>query len=212
MIAKSGMQWGTLGEWAAAAASVLVVLYALVTRISDRREAVRTFVREEAARVGVWHQGPGTPPENLGGWGMVVENRSSTPITDWTAALWWIRTGSPGSGPHWETHEMSSERLGPLPPGVRRPEQIGADWRNGQGEAVFPAHPANDFRVSMMWRDSADRWWLRYEGQLYGPGNDRYPLPWTTRPNHRAIDIDEVAQLATPKLRRRWWQVWRRLP
>ena len=154
-----------------------------------------------------WFQAPQTPPEFDPEWLMVVANDGDATIYQWEAAVWWVRTGPPGSGPHFETISLTAHTAGPLPPRSRRTQPLVWSAPTPEGR-IFPESPARDFRVSITWQDpDGERWWLRYGGDLL-VSNDRWPLPWSIRGDPPQLpDLDALARRATTAYNSR-----RRLP
>jgi hypothetical protein len=194
------LERGTIGEWLSGVGTLAAVVVALMISHHEHRraqwvEAVQRhrLEREEAARVNVWFENP-----NPGAtwWKFVVDNGGRDAIYEWEAAIWWLRTGPPGPGPHNETYVLSASSDGPLPPGRKLERDLVPNtWMRLPNEALFPKDPAREFRVSIMWRDAADRWWLRYGGDLRGPEAHRWPLPWTVVPDGET-DIDALSYRA----------------
>lgn len=199
------IQWGTAGEWASAIGALLVVGVTILIWRADHRRLEQRLVLDSAAKVNAWFQAPGTPPDNRTYWQMVVANQSDLPVYEWDAAVWWVRTGPPNGGPHYETLSMSSTTHGPLTPHVRRTADL--RFLTPQGE-VLPSNPSQDFRISVTWRDpKGNRWWIRYGGELR-ESTDRWPLPWTLRAEPPGLpDLDALALRALQSGKKKpWWK------
>lgn len=196
------IKWGTVGEWAAAVAAAAVIGFTLSIWLADRRREARRSILAEAAKVNAWYEGPRTNDAEIGAWTLVVANAGASAIYEWTAAVWWTRTGPSGGGTHWETRVLDGVNQGPLAPGDRRKLRI--DLHDAHHGDVFPDHPMNDLRVSITWRDpTGDRWWIRYGSSLLDQA-ERFPEPWNVRGEPQAApDLDRLAARAVPGLGRR---------
>lgn len=192
---------GTIGEWLSGIGTLAAVVVALMINHHEHRraqyvEAVRRNQqeREEAARVNAWYEpdldGRGQMNEGSVEWVLVVDNAYAAPIYDWQAGIWYLPPGQPSV----ESFTPSASTHGRLFPGRRIEERFALGWRR-DGTLLFPRHPTQELRVSIMWRDTAGRWWLRYGGELRGPADHQWPLPWAVATDGET-DIDALSYRA----------------
>jgi hypothetical protein len=196
ILAAGAVQWGTVGEWLAAIATFAAVATVFLMRWLDQRKARMADEQAAASKVNTWYEFDPAMPEH---WDIVVENAGRLPIYDFVACIWFVRAGPPLPGPHWETHEISSEAIGPLPPGAKRRYPLGEHWRAPDGAKVFPSSPSVEFRTAIVWQDPVTgKWWMRLCGKLHGPRSDKFAYPWTIRSGNEGVlpDLDALARRA----------------
>lgn len=213
LLALKGAKVGTIGEWAAAFTTVAVIVVTLWIRRRDEQAREAKAERAEAARVNCWFQARNPRPENPSGitWQMVVENSSDLVIYAWDAAVWWVRTGEPGGGPHVDSRTLGAANSGPLPPGKQLTHDL--------GQGLVP-NPAQDFNAVIIWQHPAGPWWKRSGGSLLR-NETGWPPPWAARPEAptagsyaEAIrELERRSETTQAAARRRQllrWRPWRR--
>jgi hypothetical protein len=181
LVTVLGIIWGTVGEWAAAIATLLAVVAAFAVQIREHRATAIRADRDEAARMAVWYESFLDGATGRPRWTMTVSNDGTSPIYIWQAAVWWLSSTGPSGAAHTESYEMQDARLGPLPPAGMFREEFGNAWSDDAGNRVFPLHPTSDLRVFVMWRDPRGRWWRRDGGDLTGPADQQWVAPYTVR-------------------------------
>ena len=198
-----GIQWGTVGEMGGGAAAGGALLYAFVTRHRDRQADAQRARRTEAGKVNAWFTMVSRGKGDRITAELTVHNSTDAPLYDWEAAMWWVRSGPPGPGPHVETRVLDATNVGPIAPHDRLTQEVflypdGPNVTDDEGNPVYdsahtPDAPARDCRVAVTWRDARGEWWLRVGGDLRN-ADDRWPLPWAIA--SVPLDVDEMARIA----------------
>lgn len=141
----ASIEWGTAGEWAQAAGSILVIAVTLTLWMHERSERRRDEARRHSHAVNTWL-------DITDRWVVVIVNGGPDPVTDWSVSICSDRPCTHAAGKHrWETVVSNRDR-GPLPPGREITVPLDARLHPDKGETVG---------LQVTFIDSAQRRWWR---------------------------------------------------
>ena len=149
----SGVQWGTLGEWASAVGALIVIGVTLRLWRHEVGEKARAEERRVAEGVNAWIQSDAA-------YARIVSNQSTEPIYAWEVEASWERRTTSGGQPGANrviVKAASHDRAGPLPPG--RP------YREPINSPPWPGELAS-IEVTMTFTEPRGTRWRRVNGTL----------------------------------------------